>query len=139
MNLDSEYEKFNGEPNKPAVERLHATINENGIIRLNATLYATIGKPEAVYLYFNRQKDHIVLAPARPRLPSAFPIKRSHNNYVVRAAPFYKHFGIRIDRTHKFLRPEPESDGKLVLDLTNIVSIALTRPRRKKARPERPA
>lgn len=133
MNLDSEYEKFNGEPNRPSVERLHATISPKGTITLNSTLYATIGKPEAVYLYFNRNRDHIVLAPTRPRLSSAFPVIRSKNHFLVRAAPFCKHFGIRLDQTQKFVRPEPESDGKLVLDLTNIISVATNRPRRKKA------
>lgn len=99
---------------------------------MNANTYRKLGKPEAVCLYFNRERNMIVLEEASPRMPESFPVL-SHLSGGVRihAAPFCHHFGIRIDETLKFIRPDIEG-RQLILDLSH--TIVAKRLRKKKSR-----
>ena len=125
MNLDREYEKFRGGPTQAKSERLHITINKSGVILINGNAYRKIGKPTGFYLYFHRKKDHIVLEPTNARLPEAFPVREALGAFKVYASPFCQHFGIRIEGVWKFARPDISNDGKLILDLSNIVKVSL--------------
>jgi hypothetical protein len=130
MIINSEWEKFQGGPTQATQTRLHATIAPSFKIHLNANLHRQLGKPAAVHLLFNRQRDQIGLEPTSPRLPEAFPVKEHNNVYYISAAPFCRHFGIKIDATHKFIRPEVSSDGKLILNLSETVLVTRKKRRR---------
>lgn len=54
-----EFEKFMGGPIKPPALRMHASIARGGRIQINANLFKRLGKPEAVWLYFNRRTQQI--------------------------------------------------------------------------------
>ena len=127
MTLDREWEKFRGGPTPFFRDRLHVTLAERGVIFINKNLYRLWGKPPAVYLYFNRPKDQIALEPTSPRLPEAFGVTEKCNGYMIHASPFCRHFGIRLEATHKFVRPELTPDGKLLLDLSNTVIVTRVR------------
>ena len=123
MTLDREWEKFNGGPNVPNRERIHITINKTGLIYINNNAHRLLGCPEAVQLFFNRSKDVIAVKPAHARLPDAFPVKEKSGYYIVHSSPFCRHFGIRLTTTEKFVQPDIDKDGILMLDLKTTVTV----------------
>ena len=121
MAMDKEWERYHGGPTAPTETRMHAAISPQGQIFINKNLYRVIGRPEAVYIYFNRGRQQIALESASSRLPQAFPIKEAQNGYRLQVAPFLRHHGIRLSDRLKFVRPDIAPGGQLVLDLTHTV------------------
>jgi hypothetical protein len=123
MKLDRQYERFRGGPAKPSQERIHVTINHKGVIYLNRNAHRLLGKPEATYLYFNRERDEIALEPTNPRFADAFPLKRNSQDtgYLIQANPVIRHFGIRLNGTNLFIDPQIDQHGILHLKLADIV------------------
>ena len=131
MDLDRKFEKFRGGPTPPFSEKLHITLNRNGIFFFNKNAHRVWGKPLAVYLYFNRENHEIAMVPTTPRGAEAFPLKDKNGGWIIHANPFCRHFGIRLDATEKFITPEIRSDGKLVLNLSQTVNVAFREPRKR--------
>lgn len=129
--MDREFEKFRGGPTQSTSDRIHVTINKENVIGMNDNLYRMLGKPLAVYLYFSRVKDIIAIEPvSSPRLPESFPVKEKNSvGWRINAAPFCKHFGIRIDSTTRFINPDIR-DGKLHLNLSETVTLRQNRRKR---------
>jgi hypothetical protein len=123
MKLDREWEKFNGGPTQSLRDRLHVTLSKKGIILMNRNAHRLIGKPEGVNLYYHRKTDTIAIEPAHARLPLVFPVKERFNYLLIHALPFCKHFGIRVDSTQAFVRPDISEHGMLMLDLSNTVTV----------------
>ena len=107
-----------------------------GTIYLNQRVLSLMGTPQAVYLYYNRKKDMIILEPTQAvTAQAAFgvnscspPIK---GRYVF-ANPFCKHFNIRVTTTQKFIDPTIDAAGRLYLKLRETVSVSLgPRPKKK--------
>jgi hypothetical protein len=130
MELDRKFERYTGGPTTPNNQKLHVTLSKTGIFFFNKNLHQRWGKPLAVHIYYNRKDDQIAIVPTSPRLPLAFPIKEKNNGFIVHANPFVRHFGIRVDKTLRFVAPEVR-DGNLILKLAEVVCVALTKPRRK--------
>src|SRR5687768_721838 len=127
MMLTREHEKFIGGPTVASRERVHVTISRKAILFLNAKVYSLMGKPPAVYLYFSRQQDQIVVEPATSvQMPASFPVRNMMSGWKVHTSPFCKHFGIKLDGTEKFIRPEVDSNGRLYLNLSETVRISGT-------------
>jgi hypothetical protein len=125
--MDREYEKYLGGPTPPRGKSLRVTINRLNVITFNRNVYALMGKPEAVELYFNRGLDTIVLKPASPRLHTSFPVREQFKSEKrVNAAPFCRHFGIVIDSSLRFVDPQVSPNG-LELNLSHVVSVAKRR------------
>ena len=123
--LDRKYEKFLGGPTQPTQERVYISINRDSRFVFNHNLYCLLGKPPAVYLHFSRSDDMIAVEPVHShRMPSAFPVKQltGGKSWLIQAAPFCKHFGIRIDTTERFISPEIR-DGALHLKLAETVTV----------------
>lgn len=135
MVLDREWEKFKGGPTQALEERVHVTINGKGHLYFNSNAYRLIGRPEAVHLYFNRQRDTIAVSPAASaRLNDAFPVKEKTNGCrLVLASPFCQHFGIQLDSTQKFVAAELDKNGNMLLDLSNTVTVAHLRQRKRRS------
>lgn len=128
--LERDFERFRGGASEPASKRIHVTISPAYLLRLNRNVHNILGKPAAVYLYFSRVRDTIAIEPTSPRFPESFPVLRAGTGWRINAAPFCRHFGIRIDGTLKFVRPDVV--GKtLHLKLSETVSVG-GRVRRKK-------
>ena len=124
-----------GGPTQAYGERVHVTIDHRGSIFLNQKAHAMMGRPTAVYLYFNRPKDMIILEPTAASTSSnAFLLKVAHRGRSGRrlpANPFCRHFGIRLKTTHKFIRPEVDAVGRMYLKLSETVIVArVKRPRK---------
>ena len=108
--LDRQCEKFLGGPTVPYAERIHATINPGGTMFINRKAHAMMGAPQAVYLYFNREKDMIIVEPTSATTSAAaFTLRETPpvTGRYIYANPFCKHFGIRPDTTLRFLAPPP--------------------------------
>jgi len=127
MTFDKDWEKFIGGPNKPNRERIHVTLNRHSVIYLNGNAHRMMGKPEAVQLYFNRKTDKLGLKPANARLSDAFPIKTHGAFYIVRASPACRSFGIRLNTTEKFIDPDLDANGNLILDLSRTTTVTKRR------------
>jgi hypothetical protein len=128
--MDRDFEKYRGGANEALSKRIHVTICRGSRIVLNKNVYEKMGKPEAVSLYYSRQRDMIGIEPTSPRLNDAFPlVAEGHGGYRINAAPFCRHFNIRVDTTLKFL--DPELLGReLRLKLGHTICVA--RKRKKK-------
>lgn len=84
-----------------------------------------MGRPQAVYLYFNRQKDMIILEPTLATTSNeAFMLKDGHHGArMIYASPFCKHFGIKPTGTQRFLDPQTDAAGRLYLKLNETVTV----------------
>lgn len=123
--LDRQCEKFMGGPAIPYSERVHVTIKSGGAIFLNQKAHAMMGRAKAVYLYFNRPKDMIILEPTESlRAENAFLLKdANHGARLIYANPFCKHFGIKITGTLRFLAPNVDAVGRMYLKLSETVCV----------------
>ncbi|MEP7076332.1 MAG: hypothetical protein ABI878_11035 [Acidobacteriota bacterium] len=128
--MDREFEKFAGGPNEAIAKRIHVTITPAKLIRLNRNMYEQMGKPSAVHLGYSRTRDVIAIEEASPRLSDSFPVLPNRCAWRINAAPFCRHFGISIDTTLKFIRPDLEGNT-LLLNLRETISVG-SRKRRKK-------
>jgi hypothetical protein len=131
--LDRNCEKFLGGPTVPYSERVHVTIKSGGAIFLNQKAHKMMGRPLAVYLYYNRQKDMIILEPTQATTGhAAFLLKdANHSARLIYANPFCKHFGIRIRGTLRFIEPAVDAAGRMYLKLNETVTVSRgPRPKR---------
>jgi hypothetical protein len=124
-----------GGPTEAYAERVHVTIDQKGSIFLNQKAHAMMGRPAAVFLYLNRPKEMIILEPTGQLTShNAFLVKSGGSTTTGRrvyANPFCKHFGIKLNTTHKFIDPSTDSAGRLYLKLSETVVVARgKRPRR---------
>jgi hypothetical protein len=122
QDMERNFERFLGGPNEALAKRLHVTISPENIIYLNRNMYVQMGRPEAVHLGFDRQRDTIAIEPASPRLNDSFPVMANQHNWRINAAPFCRHFGIKIDTRLKFISPDLVGNT-LQLDLRHVVSV----------------
>ena len=136
--LDRQCEKFMGGPTVPFRERAHVTINWKGAIFLNQKAHAMMGRPLAVYLYYNREKDMIILERTDAlRASEAFLVHQYGHNGAgrrIQANPFCKHFRIKVEGTVRFLHPETDSAGRLYLKLRDTVNVSKLNPKKGKKR-----
>jgi hypothetical protein len=132
MTLDRDWERFKGGPRPAARDRIHVTLNYHSEIYFNTNAFRLLGKPEAVHLYYNPKKESIAVRPTSARLSDAFPVRQKKNgSLVIHASPFCQHNGIKMTATHKFVAPEIDNDGNMILDLTNTITVVQKRRSRK--------
>ncbi len=130
--LDRKFEKFRGGPTQPPETRVHVTMDNRNVITLNATCYRLIGRPPAAYPHFSRVDDTIAIEPVQSdRLPEAFPFRPNQSARYLNAAPFARHFGIRLGSTYRFISPEVRNKV-LYLKLSDAVIIKRAKKARKK-------
>lgn len=128
--MDRDFEKFLGGANEALSKRLHITISPAKLILLNRNAYQLLGKPDAVCLYYSRERDMIAIEPTSPRFNEAFPVVQTNKSWRINASPFCRHFNISIDRTLKFISPDIIGT-ELRLKLGETVSVS-RKPRVKK-------
>lgn len=125
----SHWEEFNAGPTPPRNERLHVTLSPKNIILLNGNMHERLGSPEAVVLLFDKVNSIIGVNPAPPSLPNAFPVKEKGRgrHRLIRATPFCRHYGIKLDSTTAFVDPQIDEDGVLRLDLRTTTKLGRRR------------
>ncbi|MEP7076510.1 MAG: hypothetical protein ABI878_11945 [Acidobacteriota bacterium] len=130
MSLDKRWEKFRGGP--AGGSELSITLNPRGMIYLNEKAYQVFGAPQAVALYYGREDDSIAMEPAYPRFAENFKLVKRETGWCIHASSFFRHFGIRVPVTQRFLRPNLTNEGQFILDLRDTVNtggIKRTAPR----------
>lgn len=132
MQMDRDFEKFLAGPTQSLADRLHVSLNRNNVMHFNNNLYKLMGKPEAICLYYSRERDAIGMHPVSPRFREGFPVKPNINTgWRINIAPFCRHFGIRIDTTLKFIDPQVEG-VKVLLKLSETICHKNVRRRKRK-------
>lgn len=133
MTLDRKWEKFRGGPALSKQEQgIRVTINRKGLIYLSAKMHQALGQPKAVALYYSREDDSIAVQPAYERFIEHFQLSKMGSGYVLRASTFCRHYNIRVPNTERFLRPDLDNEGNLILNLRETVTVGgISRTRRK--------
>ena len=123
MTLDKKWEKFKGGPLKVSGQEPRVTINRKGLIYMNARMYAAFGRPKAVALYYSREDDAIAVQPAYERFAEHFQVVKKQMGWVVHASTFCRHYRIRVPNTERFIRPDLDNEGVLILNLRETVTV----------------
>ena len=126
MTLDKKWEKFRGGPRAgPAAMRnqVRVTINRKGLIYMNVRMFTELGRPKAVALYYCREEDAIALQPAYERFDEHFLVVKRQTGWAVHASTFCRHWKISIPNTERFLRPDLDNEGVLILNLKETVTV----------------
>lgn len=124
MTLDRKWEKFSGGPAVSKAEKeLRVTINRKGMIYLSAKMYAVFGRPKAVALFYNREEDLIAVKPAYERFAEHFQFVKLGTGWGVRASTFCRHYRIKIPSTERFIRPDLDAEGHLILNLRQTTTV----------------
>jgi hypothetical protein len=94
------------------------SIQKKGIIALNRAAYAVLGQPQAVELFFDRERQLVGLRGADPRLDNAQRVRTNTNGnaYLVSAARFTTHYGIPTEIGHRW--PAQMEGDLLVIDIS---------------------
>ena len=112
--------------------KLRATINYHGMIYLNEKLFAELGSPAAVALFYNREDNIIAVEPAFALNDETFPVQKYQAGRVVRASTFCRHYRIRVPNTEEFRRPNLDPNKTLLLNLRDTITVGgITRKRGK--------
>lgn len=135
LTIDQQCEKFMGGPFVAYSERVWVTIDHRGRIFLNQKAYKMMGSPRAVYLYFNRPKNMIIIEKTECLTGNdAFTVKdaggTTNTGRAIRASTFIRHFLIRVTGTQSFTDPQFDSKHRLYLKLHETVGVT---NRKKKA------
>lgn len=133
--IERDFEKYRGGPTVDPNVRVHVSLAPNGRMILNRKAYELIGKPPAVNLYYSRVTDTIAVEPvSNPKLAESLPvIQQKATSVRINAAPFCRHFNIRVPATSRFITPEPRN-GRLMLKLSEIVVVTTAMKGRKRSK-----
>jgi hypothetical protein len=132
--IEREFEKYRGGPTEDPKVRVHVSLSPVGRLILNHKAYAMIGKPPAVYLYYSRVTDTIAVEPVTAaRVAESLPVIQEKKTSVrVNAAPFCRHFNIRMPATSRFISPKVVN-GRLMLKLSETVVVTTAMKGRKRS------
>lgn len=124
---DQRWEKFRGGPanGRSGKRSVRITLNRRGVLYLNDTAYHAIGRPKAVSLYYSHDDRAILVERTSERGNEAFFVVKKQIGWCIHASSFARHFGLKIPTTIRFLRPDFDNDGNLVLDLNEVVNVGL--------------
>ena len=124
MGMGAGFEMFRGGPNKPVDRRMHVTLSDRGTLTLNARCHKFLGEPVGAYLHFSRDEFAIAVEPTEIIAnPIIFPFRDNHGARYLNAAPFLRHYGIKVRAgTGKFIDPIIRDDV-LYLRLNDMVSV----------------
>ena len=124
--IESKFERVSGRWGA-----IYATMNPLGHIFISKRTYELLGEPDAFHLLFDKINAAIGLKPTKKVMKNAYPaLNRSgHGGRVIRSYSFIEEFGIRLNKTVRFINPEIDEDGILVLDLRKVRSAA--KPKKK--------
>ena len=107
--------------------RFHTCLStKNGRIFLNRPALATLGDPDSVALWYDKQQMIIRVQAVPPSRHYALRLQRSTRNgkgRTISATKFCRHHKIFPEETLAFLSPEINKDNILILDLNEVRSV----------------
>ena len=105
---------------------VYVTMNPAGYISLSKFTYRKLGEPEKVLVLYERASNTIGLQPVSKLTKGAFRVcSKGSGGRVIRALRLMTEFNLKLPLTVRFMNPEFDDDGVLVLDLND------TRPAQK--------
>jgi hypothetical protein len=96
---------------------IYVSMNREGSIVLNRTLYVRLGEPAAVHILFDRVNNRIALKPTIAAMRNAYPVGKKRRGRIIYAKRLLREFGIDLPDTIEFRDAEIDQDGQLILDL----------------------
>lgn len=126
----NEWKRFDAGPLASYDERIYVTINHRDNIYMNRHTHKLLGSPNYAELYMNLSSGVILVAAVPEETQYSFPLKPKQVGYVILAARFFRHHGIKVKGTQQIVRPQIEN-GRMILDLDKTVStdLGFRRPR----------
>ena len=97
----------------------YITLNSKGWFSIGRITWERTGSPEAYILLFDSANSRIGLKPALKSSKNAYPARRfgPHGGRYIRAYRLLQEFGIQLAETIRFVNPEQDEEGILMLDL----------------------
>ncbi len=123
MALESKWEKFRGGELSGSAQTPRVTLNRKGLIYMNSRMYTVLGRPKAVALYYSREDEAIAVQPAYERFSEHFQVMKRQTGWAIHASTFCRHYNIRVPNTERFIKPDIDNDGVLVLLLRETVTV----------------
>ncbi len=117
------WEKFRGGPLSGAAQMPRVTLNRKGLIYMNSQMYSALGRPKAVALYYSHEDEAIAVQPAYGRVSEHFQVMKRQTGWAIHASTFCRHYKIRVPNTERFIKPDLDNDGVLVLFLRETVMV----------------
>ena len=117
------FEEFEEGPMEPSENRVGVSINSRGHFYVNRKAIIAMGEPDAVVLYFDREKKAIGMQRSPIDRKSAFRLIRraQESGRIIFATNFCRHHKIMPPATLRFTAPQVNKDGILILDLNDTV------------------
>jgi len=116
---------FRGKPNSPiGSATMRVTLGPRGDIYMNKAGWESLGKPEAVELMFDKNRDVVGLKKVPTWQENSFPVqaKKGSGGKIIHASPFFAHLAIRTVRTMIFNNAHMDEDV-LSLPLEGITAV----------------
>ncbi len=102
----------------------YVTLNRDGVIFINRFTSEALRQPEAVKLLFDRLNHTIGIKRAHPREENAFSTKTALRGAKrIRAGQAVNQFGVYTTETLRFLNPEINEHGILIIDLRGVAPV----------------
>ena len=107
----------------------YVTMTPRGEIYINRNALNALGEEDRFELLFDRPTNTIGLKPsnAASKNSQKSSKKGSGKGRVIRAYRTLQQFGVRVEKTVRFLNPEIDEDGVLILDLRQTSDAAIKR------------
>ncbi len=122
-NMERNWEEGKKGPRQAYRVGHYVTITPKGVIFINRFTSEALREPVAVKVLFDRINQTIGIRRAHPREENAFVAKTAPRGAKrIRAAHAINQFGVYTTETIRFLNPEVNEKGTLLLDLRNVVT-----------------
>jgi hypothetical protein len=121
------FEEFGQGPTELPGKRVGVSINPRGHFHVNRKAIIAMGEPDAVVLYFDRERKAIGMRRSPIDHRSAFRLVRKASNEsgrMIFATNFCRHHNITPTATIRFAAPQVNKDGILILDLKETQSVS---------------
>jgi len=106
----------------------HVSLNPNGSLVMNAAVYAELGSPTAVDLFYDWANRTIGVMPAAQPTKDSYPVgPRGKTAKVIRAHRLLQRCQIEMSHSLRFTAPEIDKDGILNLDLKRAAPLQPSR------------
>ena len=117
------FDLFEEGPIEPSGNRVGVSINSRGHFYVNRKAIIAMGEPDAVVLYFDRERKAIGMQRSPIGRKNAFRLvnRASESGRLIFATNFCRHYKIMPQATIRFAAPQANKDGILILDLYDTV------------------
>ena len=126
------FDEFEEGPVEASGSQINITINPRGHFYLNRKAILAMGEPDAVVLFFDRERKVIGMQRSPIGRKNAFRIlSRSkttlESGRMIYASNFFSRYNIKPHTTIRFATPQVNKDGILILDLNKSESVTTSR------------